>query len=100
MLFERYLSVIHFIMKISSFQVYVSCLFLPTETLPWRRTSDLHVMLSIAVIAMLGWRLDREHLWEIFHQEEGRYVPAAPAETEVKIKSPEFCWKPVDSMEV
>uniref|UniRef100_H3C6L6 Transmembrane protein 220 n=1 Tax=Tetraodon nigroviridis TaxID=99883 RepID=H3C6L6_TETNG len=43
-----------------------------TETLPWRRTSDLHVMLSVAVVAMLGWRLDRERLWEIFHQEEGR----------------------------
>lgn len=58
----------------SPFPVYMSCLFLPTETLPWRRTSDLHVMLSVAVVAMLGWRLDRERLWVIFHQEEGRYV--------------------------
>lgn len=69
--------------------------FLSTETLPWRRTSDLHVMLSVAVVAMLGWSLDKERLWELFHQEEGRYVSAAPAETETTIKSPEFCWKSV-----
>lgn len=98
MLFERYLSVSHSFKKMSPFQVYSSCLFLPTETLPWRRTSDLHVMLSVAVIAMLGWRLDRERLWVIFHQEEGRYVSAAPAE--VKFKSPEFCWKAADNVEV
>lgn len=48
-------------------------------------------MLSVAVIAMLGWRLDKERPWEIFHQEEGRYVSAAPAETETTIKSPELC---------
>ncbi|XP_003965044.2 transmembrane protein 220 [Takifugu rubripes] len=43
-----------------------------TETLPWRRLSDLHVTLSAAVAAMLAWRLDKERLSEMFHQEEGR----------------------------
>uniref|UniRef100_A0A3Q3VRJ9 Transmembrane protein 220 n=1 Tax=Mola mola TaxID=94237 RepID=A0A3Q3VRJ9_MOLML len=43
-----------------------------TETLPWRHLADLHVMLSSAVVAMLGWRLDKERLAGIFQQEEGR----------------------------
>ncbi|XP_041812244.1 transmembrane protein 220 isoform X1 [Chelmon rostratus] len=43
-----------------------------TETLPWRRVADLHVMISGAVVAMLGWRLNKERITEIFHQEEGR----------------------------
>lgn len=44
------------------------------ETLPWRHLADLHVMLSSAAVAMLGWRLDKERLAGIFQQEEGRYV--------------------------
>lgn len=48
-------------------------LLLPAETLPWRRLSDLHVTLAAAVAAMLAWRLDKERLSEMFHQEEGRY---------------------------
>lgn len=43
-----------------------------TETLPWRRVADLHVMISGGFIAMLGCSIDRERLAEIFHQEEGR----------------------------
>ncbi|KAL7378814.1 hypothetical protein ABVT39_019225 [Epinephelus coioides] len=43
-----------------------------TETLPWRRVADLHVMISSAVVAMLGWTLYKERITEIFHQEEGR----------------------------
>lgn len=43
-----------------------------TETLPWRRVADLHVMISSAVGAMLGWTLYKERITEIFHQEEGR----------------------------
>ncbi|XP_059204456.1 transmembrane protein 220 [Centropristis striata] len=43
-----------------------------TETLPWRRVADLHVMVSSAVVAMLGWRLYKERVTEIFQQEEGR----------------------------
>uniref|UniRef100_A0AAQ6IU55 Transmembrane protein 220 n=1 Tax=Anabas testudineus TaxID=64144 RepID=A0AAQ6IU55_ANATE len=43
-----------------------------TETLPWRRVADLHVMISSAVIAMLGWALYKERVTQIFHQEEGR----------------------------
>lgn len=42
------------------------------ETLPWRRVADLHVMISSAVIAMLGWALYKERVTQIFHQEEGR----------------------------
>ncbi|KAM7387539.1 hypothetical protein PAMA_009925 [Pampus argenteus] len=44
-----------------------------TETLPWRRVADLHVMVSSAVTAVLGWRLYKEHITEIFQQEEGRF---------------------------
>ncbi|KAM7371450.1 hypothetical protein PAMP_008692 [Pampus punctatissimus] len=43
-----------------------------TETLPWRRVADLHVMVSSAVTAVLGWRLYKEQITEIFQQEEGR----------------------------
>ncbi|XP_070704654.1 transmembrane protein 220 [Pempheris klunzingeri] len=43
-----------------------------TETLPWRRVADLHLMVSSAVVAMLGWRLYEERVTEIFQQEEGR----------------------------
>lgn len=45
---------------------------LSAETLPWRRVADLHVMISCAFVAMLGWSIDRKQLAEIFHQEEGR----------------------------
>ncbi|XP_041854395.1 transmembrane protein 220 [Melanotaenia boesemani] len=43
-----------------------------TETLPWRRIADLHVMISTAVISMLGWKLYTERVTDIFQQEEGR----------------------------
>ncbi|XP_028311564.1 transmembrane protein 220 [Gouania willdenowi] len=43
-----------------------------TETLAWRRVADLHVMLSTAVVGMLGWALYRERVTRIFQQEEGR----------------------------
>ncbi|XP_044037803.1 transmembrane protein 220 isoform X2 [Siniperca chuatsi] len=43
-----------------------------TETLPWRRVADLHVMISSAVVAMLAWRLYKERITEILQQEEGR----------------------------
>ncbi|XP_042361595.1 transmembrane protein 220 [Plectropomus leopardus] len=43
-----------------------------TETLPWRRVADLHVMISSAVVSMLGWRLYKERITDIFQQEEGR----------------------------
>uniref|UniRef100_A0A671X5J8 Transmembrane protein 220 n=1 Tax=Sparus aurata TaxID=8175 RepID=A0A671X5J8_SPAAU len=43
-----------------------------TETLPWRRVADLHVMISSAVVSMLGWRLYKERVTDIFQQEEGR----------------------------
>ncbi|TKS91381.1 Transmembrane protein 220 [Collichthys lucidus] len=45
-----------------------------TETLPWRRVADLYVMISSAVVAMLGWKLYKERITEIFQQEEGRYA--------------------------
>lgn len=44
------------------------------ETLAWRRAADLHVMISSAAIAMLGWTLNKEQVAQIFHQEEGRYI--------------------------
>nr|XP_020460576.1 transmembrane protein 220 [Monopterus albus] len=43
-----------------------------TESLPWRRVADLHVMISSAFIAMLGWTLYKERVTQIFQQEEGR----------------------------
>ncbi|XP_051243725.1 transmembrane protein 220 isoform X1 [Dicentrarchus labrax] len=43
-----------------------------TETLVWRRVADLHVMVSCAVVSMLGWRLHAEGVTEIFQREEGR----------------------------
>ncbi|XP_037544593.1 transmembrane protein 220 [Nematolebias whitei] len=43
-----------------------------TETLTWRRVADLHVMISSAVISMLGWKLYSEKITQIFQQEEGR----------------------------
>ncbi|XP_029364935.1 transmembrane protein 220 [Echeneis naucrates] len=43
-----------------------------TETLAWRKVADLHVMISSAVVAMLGWTLYKEQITHIFHQEEGR----------------------------
>ncbi|KAG8006511.1 hypothetical protein GBF38_001254 [Nibea albiflora] len=43
-----------------------------TETLPWRRVADLYVMVSTAVVTMLGWKLYKERITEIFQQEEGR----------------------------
>ncbi|XP_029995965.1 transmembrane protein 220 [Sphaeramia orbicularis] len=43
-----------------------------TESLLWRRVADLHVMISTAVISMLGWILYKEQITDIFQQEEGR----------------------------
>nr|XP_054590639.1 transmembrane protein 220 [Nothobranchius furzeri] len=43
-----------------------------TESLPWRRVADLHVMISSAIISMLGWKLYTGPVTHIFHQEEGR----------------------------
>ncbi|XP_069021631.1 transmembrane protein 220 [Embiotoca jacksoni] len=43
-----------------------------TENLPWRRVADLHVMISSTVICMLGWRLYKDGVTQIFQQEEGR----------------------------
>ncbi|XP_037649081.1 transmembrane protein 220 isoform X1 [Sebastes umbrosus] len=43
-----------------------------TETLSWRRVAHLHLMVSSALVAMLGWRLYKERITEIFQQEEGR----------------------------
>lgn len=44
------------------------------ETLPWRRVADLYMMISSAVVSMLGWRLYKERVTDIFQQEEGRYT--------------------------
>ncbi|TMS14675.1 Transmembrane protein 220 [Larimichthys crocea] len=35
-------------------------------------SADLYVMISSAVVAMLGWKLYKERITEIFQQEEGR----------------------------
>ncbi|XP_012736262.2 transmembrane protein 220 [Fundulus heteroclitus] len=43
-----------------------------TETLPWRRIADLHLMISSAAIFILGWRLYAQRVTQIFQQEEGR----------------------------
>ncbi|XP_061567972.1 transmembrane protein 220 [Cololabis saira] len=43
-----------------------------TESLPWRRVADLHVMISSALVSMLGWKLYAAQVTLIFQQEEGR----------------------------
>ncbi|XP_039978823.1 transmembrane protein 220 [Xiphias gladius] len=43
-----------------------------TETLPWRRVADLHVMISGAAVAVLGRALYKGRITHIFQQEEGR----------------------------
>ncbi|KAI4880186.1 hypothetical protein NFI96_014915, partial [Prochilodus magdalenae] len=43
-----------------------------TETRPWKRIADLHVMMASGFGAMLGWTLYKEGVTHIFHQEEGR----------------------------
>ncbi|KAL0993353.1 hypothetical protein UPYG_G00106510 [Umbra pygmaea] len=43
-----------------------------TETLLWRRIAKLHVLLSTAVVCMLGWTLYKARITDIFQQEEGR----------------------------
>ncbi|KAM3864259.1 transmembrane protein 220 [Diretmus argenteus] len=55
----------------------VLCLFIGlkphvTESLPWRKLADLHVMISSAVIGMLGWTLYKEGVTDVFQREEGR----------------------------
>lgn len=55
-------------------RTFMHCCRYIAETLPWRRVADLHVMISSAVIGMLGWTLYREQITQIFQQEEGRYM--------------------------
>ncbi|XP_008415328.1 transmembrane protein 220 isoform X2 [Poecilia reticulata] len=43
-----------------------------TETSPWRRVADLHLLSSSAAVFMLGWKLYAERVTQIFQQEEGR----------------------------
>uniref|UniRef100_A0A3Q4H1A0 Transmembrane protein 220 n=1 Tax=Neolamprologus brichardi TaxID=32507 RepID=A0A3Q4H1A0_NEOBR len=43
-----------------------------SETLPWRRVADLHLLISSAISAMLGWTLYKEQITQIFQKEEGR----------------------------
>uniref|UniRef100_A0A8C6WTZ2 Transmembrane protein 220 n=1 Tax=Neogobius melanostomus TaxID=47308 RepID=A0A8C6WTZ2_9GOBI len=43
-----------------------------TESAPWRRVADLHVMLSTATVSVLGWTLVKEQVTDIFQREEGR----------------------------
>ncbi|XP_067089607.1 transmembrane protein 220 [Osmerus mordax] len=43
-----------------------------TETLPWRRLANLHVLISSAVVSLLGWTLYKERITNIFQREEGR----------------------------
>ncbi|XP_058508834.1 transmembrane protein 220 [Solea solea] len=45
---------------------------LVSEHLAWRRMADLHVMISSGVVIMLGWRIHKEQITQIFQQEEGR----------------------------
>ncbi|CAB1342080.1 unnamed protein product [Coregonus sp. 'balchen'] len=43
-----------------------------TETVLWRRIAQLHVLISTAVVSMMGWTLYKEGITNIFQQEEGR----------------------------
>jgi len=42
------------------------------ESLLWRRIADLHVLISSTFGAILGWKLCKEGITDIFQQEEGR----------------------------
>lgn len=57
------------------FQLFAFIIFVSfSETLPWRRVADLHVLISSAISAMLGWTLYKEQITQIFQKEEGRYA--------------------------
>lgn len=57
------------------FQLFAFIIFVSfSETLPWRRVADLHVLISSAISAMLGWTLYKEQITQIFQKEEGRYL--------------------------
>ncbi|XP_016112460.1 transmembrane protein 220 isoform X1 [Sinocyclocheilus grahami] len=43
-----------------------------TESLLWRRMADLHVLVASAFGVILGWKLYKEGITDIFQQEEGR----------------------------
>ncbi|XP_051569501.1 transmembrane protein 220 [Myxocyprinus asiaticus] len=43
-----------------------------TETLFWRRTADLYVLVSTTFVFILGWNLYKVGITDIFQQEEGR----------------------------
>lgn len=57
------------------FQLFAFIIFVSfSETLPWRRVADLHVLISSAISAMLGWTLYKEQITQLFQKEEGRYA--------------------------
>ncbi|MBN3304561.1 TM220 protein, partial [Amia calva] len=43
-----------------------------TETLLWRRLSDLHTLLCCAVAGILGWSLYKSSTKDVLQKEEGR----------------------------
>ncbi|KTF85626.1 hypothetical protein cypCar_00024244 [Cyprinus carpio] len=43
-----------------------------TESLFWRRIADLHVLVASTFGVILGWKLYKEGITDIFQQEEGR----------------------------
>ncbi|XP_058624250.1 transmembrane protein 220 isoform X1 [Onychostoma macrolepis] len=43
-----------------------------TESLLWRRMADLHVLVASTFGVILGWKLYKEGITDIFQQEEGR----------------------------
>ncbi|KAK7175464.1 hypothetical protein R3I93_002389 [Phoxinus phoxinus] len=43
-----------------------------TESLLWRRIADLHVLIASTFGVILGWKLCKEGITDIFQQEEGR----------------------------
>ncbi|XP_077474783.1 transmembrane protein 220 isoform X2 [Stigmatopora argus] len=43
-----------------------------TETLPWRRVADLHMMLCTGMLLIIGWKLYGQNMSGVFQEEEAR----------------------------
>ncbi|XP_061556578.1 transmembrane protein 220 [Phycodurus eques] len=43
-----------------------------TETLPWRRVADFHMMLCTGMLLIIGWKLYGQNMTGVFQEEEAR----------------------------
>lgn len=57
-------------MHVSNYNIH--CVSFLAETYLCRRLVDLHILISSAVVAMLGLKLYTEQITDILQEEEGR----------------------------